>query len=59
MGVCMLLVVAGGISPLLMPVVAFLKWKGLNYLLAASGFFLVAGLKFNDDSACVFCGEGA
>jgi len=44
MGVCMLLAVAGGISPLLIPAVAFLKWKGLNYLLAASGFFLVAAV---------------
>jgi spermidine synthase len=38
------LLVAGGSSPVLLPLVAFLKWKGLNYLVACTGFFVTAAL---------------
>jgi len=38
------LLLAGCVSPLLPPVVASLRWKGLNFLIAAPGFFLVAAL---------------
>src|SRR5262249_54386047 len=31
---------AGSVSPLLPPMVASLRWKGLNFLIAAPGFFL-------------------
>jgi len=38
------LIAAGGLSHYLPPIVGFLNSKGMNYLLAASGFFLTAAL---------------
>ena len=43
-GMSMALLVAGGVAPILLPMVAFLKWKGLNFLLACAAFFVVAAL---------------
>jgi len=43
-GMGMALLVVGALSPVLLPLVAFLKWKGLSYLFACTGFFLVATL---------------
>jgi spermidine synthase len=38
------LLAAGGFSPCLPPIVAFLKFKSISYLFAVSGFFLIAAL---------------
>jgi spermidine synthase len=43
-GMCTALLVAGGLSPFLLPLVAFLRWKDFNYLLACVGFFVIAAL---------------
>jgi spermidine synthase len=44
LGMSALLMAAGGLSPFLVPLVAFLRWKGFDYLFAAFGFFLIAAL---------------
>ena len=44
LGMSALLMAAGGLSPYLLPLVAFLRWKGFDYLFAAFGFFLIAAL---------------
>jgi spermidine synthase len=42
--IAVVLIAAGGLSHHLPPLVGFLNFKGMNYLLAASGFFLTAAL---------------
>jgi spermidine synthase len=44
LAMAVLLMAAGGFSPYLLPGVAFLKWKNVDYLLAAFAFFLIAAL---------------
>jgi spermidine synthase len=43
-GICIALSLVGGLTPFLPPLVALLRWKGLNFLLASVAFFLAAAL---------------